>query len=95
MSKKRTDEQKRDYETYSIIKTIIYLVAGFMALFIATCTGGCTVDAIATGEHKDLSFIVWTIVFGCVAYFCLSGFAESKEIIEKALKGESDEKTES
>ena len=95
MSRKQPEKKLSEFEQYTVFKTVIYLVAGFMALFIATCTGGCTVDAIASGEHKDLSYIVWTIVFGCVAYFCLSGFSESKTIVEKAMKGEVDEEVES
>lgn len=78
---------RSDYESYMLIKTIIYLSAGFLALFIATCSGGCTLEAVATGEHKDLSYMAWAIVFGFVAFFCLRGFRHSKNILERALQG--------
>jgi len=80
-------EERTDFDFYLVVKTIIYMVAGFLALFIATCSGGCTIEAIATGEHKNLSYIAWAVAFGITAYVCLSGFGQSRKILERALQG--------
>ena len=82
---------EKEHEDYIFFKTIMYLVAGFTALFIATCSGGCTVNALASGEKASYGYVVWAIVFGIVAVICLHGFGDSKEIIEKYLNLKGDE----
>jgi len=78
---------KHDYESYILIKTIIYLVAGFLALFISTCSAGCGLNSLATESHQYGNF-AWALIFGIVALVTLNGFGRSRDIIEKHLRGE-------
>lgn len=80
-------DERTDFDFYLLVKTLVYLVAGFLALFVATCSGGCAAEGLASGDKVGFKLLVWAIVFGTTAYICLRGFGDSRRILERALRG--------